>query len=237
MSSVKKIHTAFTLIELLVVIVIIGILATISIATWRGNIDTAQEGKQLAEDTQEYQRLLAECVLAGRTDCASITVGGFVGPSGVCGKKPLYANGSTYNAAGEVFETNKTALEMESYCADACTLNAFYIKWLNSATTPYYGHIWTGTNMMMYVCYPFKIQSGHTCAQMTTPTTVFLYDAADRATITNNGIVYPTGLGSGLGGSSQAVVEAYCSSQCALGTFTMEPRIPGWPNATFFWCN
>lgn len=219
----KQKEKAFTLIELLVVIVIIGILATVSIATWAGNIDKAKEGKQLAEDTQEYQRLLAECVLAGRTDCSDITVGGFLGPSGVCGKRSNSSNGIIYNAAGEVLETGKLTSELVNHCTNACTVNQFYTRALNAATTPYYGHVWTGVNMTMYICYPLKIQSGHICGETTTSTMAYFYDAGISAYALHEGNSIPIGFSAGTSnsGSSQVAAENHCSNECILGNFTV----------------
>jgi prepilin-type N-terminal cleavage/methylation domain-containing protein len=53
----KKIFSAFTLIELLVSIVIIGILATVSIATYNNYISNAKIAKNLAELSQKISKL------------------------------------------------------------------------------------------------------------------------------------------------------------------------------------
>lgn len=62
-------NTAFTLIELLVVIVIIGILATVSTATFSGSREKADEAKILAEKSDACKETLAACTSLGNSDC------------------------------------------------------------------------------------------------------------------------------------------------------------------------
>lgn len=67
----KNITKAFTLIELLVVIVIIGILATISTATFSGSREKADEAKMIAERRDSCQQQLASCISAQAGSCNS----------------------------------------------------------------------------------------------------------------------------------------------------------------------
>lgn len=60
---------AFTLIELLVVIVIIGILATVSTVTYRGQIEKANETKDYAECVQTLKESIASCVVNQGANC------------------------------------------------------------------------------------------------------------------------------------------------------------------------
>lgn len=73
----KKI-SAFTLIELLVVIVIIGILATISTATFSGSIEKGRKAKLLVEWTNDQKEQEAQCVSQQQeNNCArEIVLGG-----------------------------------------------------------------------------------------------------------------------------------------------------------------
>lgn len=52
----QELAKGFTLIELLVVIVIIGILATVSTATYKGTIEKAEEAKMISELGQAINR-------------------------------------------------------------------------------------------------------------------------------------------------------------------------------------
>ena len=62
--KIKNKRAAFTLIELLVVIVIIGILATIGVATFQSYRDQARKAKLAALDAQTRTQLLAQTIVA-----------------------------------------------------------------------------------------------------------------------------------------------------------------------------
>lgn len=72
-------NPAFTLIELLVVIVIIGVLATVSTVTYRGQIEKANETKDYAECVQNLKESIASCVENQGGDCE-------YDPEGSCGE-------------------------------------------------------------------------------------------------------------------------------------------------------
>lgn len=59
--------SGFTLIELLVVIVIIGILATISVASFNGYQERAHYAKAMSEVRQSERAWLSECIKSGAT--------------------------------------------------------------------------------------------------------------------------------------------------------------------------
>lgn len=61
----KRKKTAFTLIELLVVIVIIGILATITTATFNNSVDKSHQAKSYALQSQINTLIQGDCLLKG----------------------------------------------------------------------------------------------------------------------------------------------------------------------------
>lgn len=64
-------NSAFTLIELLVVIVIIGVLATVSTATFQGSIEKAREAKLFVAWMNDQKRQEAQCIQEQvQSDCS-----------------------------------------------------------------------------------------------------------------------------------------------------------------------
>ena len=120
-------NKAFTLIELLVVIVIIGILATIGVATYQMQIDTANDTKDYSECVQTLRQTFADCVASQSESCEydpEGTCGGGVFAAGsVCGARPYNAPTGTTFLADATSETGIATASIATHCDAECPTN------------------------------------------------------------------------------------------------------------------
>lgn len=207
---------AFTLIELLVVIVIIGILATLSVATWRGNIDTANEGKKVAEDAQELQRLVAECIVQERDDCH--TIGLSNATSFEYKKCSDYSQSwnhgplTTYNMDGTVLEdfadTPQSQNKARAYCDSVCDFGYYWHSLGSDYVSGRINHYCQGS-----LGNPPQVICGRVGNNFST------YGWVNH---THNLSGHPLDLGNVTSVASQSIVEDFCTTSCAsslYGTF------------------
>lgn len=145
---VKEKLDAFTLIELLVVIVIIGVLATISVAQFNGYQERARQAKSIAFASQAEKKLTGDAVLQS---LGSFIAWDFEGANGQITDGSGNGNSNTFTVSsnltfaddspvgiGQSFEINETWLYENYSDTFRPTTNltmSFFVKILNYSTS------------------------------------------------------------------------------------------------------